>query len=352
MPDGGGQQDNRGPFRLNTRQRIQQNQSDGTKSLTLGQTTNYNIDKVGFLSGFILKLSGTVTLSGAGAIVDRGPLACLDRVKVTLLNGNITVVDVSGAHLELLNRQLWRGFAINGNGVYTPGATVYSTPVAMGANTWVIHAFIPIGANLQTAFDTGTINAQSSQNTITVSLLTTGTGTNFVSNFTSMALNAEIHNIYYDVPPPTLVKWPLNQLVRTIQATENITATGDVKHEVERQGRLLQLIGEVRANGARNSCAALLTLRTNNNNYIYQEVGSINQAQYEANYSNPTTAGVYCRDMWHAFESPSAGDLRDALNLENYTKTEWIANIAQGTTLGSGNNFFDVTRRLLVNLAK
>jgi hypothetical protein len=341
------------PFRLNTRQRIQQNQSDGTKPLVIGQTTNYNIDKVGFLSGFILKISGTVTLGAAGAIVDRGPIALLDRVRVTLLNGNITVVDVSGPHLELLNRVLWRGFAPSGNGVYTPSTSVWSVPVAMAANPWALHLFIPIGANFHTAFDTGLINAQSSQNTITVGLQTTTAGTNFVSQFTSMALTAEIHNVYYDVPPPNMVKWPLNQLVRTIQATENITAVGDVKHEVERQGRLMQLIGEIRTNGARNNSAELFTLRTNNNNYIYQEAASIVQAQYESNYSQPCGVGLYNRDLWHAYEQPSAGDLRDTLNLENFTKTEWIARIAPGTPLGSGGtSFFDVTRRALVNLAR
>src|SRR5262245_51234558 len=249
------------PFRLNTRQRVQQNQTDGSKALVLGQTTNWNIDKVGFLSGFILKISGTVTLGGAGVIVDRGPLALLDRVKVTLLNGNITVVDISGPHLDLLNRQFWRGFAFNGNGVYTPSASIYSTPVLMAANAWVMHVFIPIGANLQTAFDTGLINAQSSQNTIAVQLLTTGSGTNFVSNFTSMALNAEIHNVYYDVPPPSVVRWPLNQLVRTIQAQEIIGAVGDVRHEIERQGRLLQLIGECRTNRSEEHTSELQSLR-------------------------------------------------------------------------------------------
>ncbi len=340
------------PFRLNTRQRIQQNQTDQSKALTLGQTTNFNIDKVGFLSGFILKISGTVTLSAGGALVDRGAMAVLDKIKVTLLNGNITVVDISGPHLDLLNRQLWRGFAPSGNGVYTPSSAVWSTPVAMGANTWVMHLFIPIGANFHTAFDTGPINAQSSQNTITVSLQTTGAGANFVSNYSSHSLTAEIHNVYYDVPPPNMIKWPLNQLVRTIQAQETINAVGDTKHEVERQGRLLQLIGEVRTNGSRTNSATLLTLRTNNNNYIYQVSASVLQSLYEGNYSQPCGTGIYTLDLWHAFENPSAGDLRDVLKLENYTKTEYIVNIASGTTLGSGNNFFDVTRRALVNLAR
>jgi len=342
------------PFRMFqvTRQRMQKNQDDNDKTLTLGQTANFSIDKVGFLSGFILKISGTVTLSAAGAIVDRGAMAVLDRVKVTILNGNLTIVDVSGPHLELLNRVLFRGYAPSGNGVYTPSSNVWSTPVAMGANTWVMHLFVPVGANFGSAFDTGIINAQSSQNTISVSLQTTGTGANFVSNYSSHSLTAQLFNVYYDVPPPQKVKWPLNQIVRTIQSTENITAVGDVKHEVERQGTLLQLLGEVRCNGSRSNAVDTLTVRTNNSNYPYVVPGSINQALYEGNYSQPCGTGVFAQDFWHSTENPSNGDLRDAFNLERYTKVEWIAAIMSGTTLGSGNNFFDVTRRALVNLVR
>ena len=49
------------PFPLNTRQRRQDNQDDNFKVATVGgAAVNFAMDKVGFLSGFIIKLSGTV----------------------------------------------------------------------------------------------------------------------------------------------------------------------------------------------------------------------------------------------------------------------------------------------------
>lgn len=341
------------PFAMNTRQRRQENQDDNFKTATVGgQPVNFAIDKVGFLSGFIIKVSGSVTLSAGGALADFGAAGLIQRVKVTLLNGNITVIDVSGYHLKLINQMLARGFANDGGGLYTPSALVYGAPVAGGANTWVQEFFVPIGLNFGSAFDTGIVNAQSSQNTIVLSVQLANQGSDFVTNYTSSSLTVSVENVYYDVPPVTTTRWPVNQLVRRIQQTENITATGDVKHEIERQGILLQAIGVVRCNSLRSNAIDKMTLRTNSSNYIYVEPPSYVHALYEFNYAKPCPAGVFVLDLFHSGEDPTAGTLRDALNLQNFTKTEYIATVTAGTTLGSNASFFDVTEVRLVSLTK
>lgn len=341
------------PFAMNTRQRRQLNQDDNQKTATIGgQPVNFSIDKVGFLSGFIIRVYGTVTLSAGGALADFGAAGLIQRVKVTLLNGNITVMDLSGYHLKLVNQMLARGFAQDGGGLYTPSSLVYAAPVLNGANTWVQEYFVPLGLNFGSAFDTGIINAQSSQNTIVLSVQLANQGSDVVTNYSSSSLTVEVENVYYDVPPITTTRWPLNQLVRRIQQTENITATGDVKHEIERQGILLQAIGVVRCNSARSNAVDRMTLRTNNSNYIYVEPPQYVQALYEFNYAKPCPTGVMVLDLFHSGEDPTAGTLRDALNLELFTKTEYIATITAGTTLGSNASFFDVTEVRLVSLTR
>lgn len=341
------------PFAMNTRQRRQLNQDDNQKVATIGGApVNFSMDKVGFLSGVIIKVSGTVTLSAGGALADFGAAGLIQRVKLTLLNGNVTVLDLSGYHLKLVNQALARGFANDGGGLYTPSSLVYAAPVASGANTWVQEYFVPIGLNFGSAFDTGIVNAQSSQNTIVLSVQLANQGSDVVTNYSSSSLTVEVENVYYDVPPITTTRWPLNQLVRRIQQTENITATGDVKHEIERQGILLQAIGVVRCNSLRSNAVDRLTLRTNNSNYVYVEPPSYVHALHEFNYAKPCPTGVFILDLFHSGEDPTAGTLRDALNLQQFTKTEYIATITAGTTLGSNASFFDVTEVRLVSLTK
>ncbi len=339
------------PFRMNTRQRRQLNQDTNTLTATVGGApVNFNIDKVGFISGFWVKVYGTITLSSGGALADLGAVNLIQRVKVTLLNGNITLVDMSGYHLKILNQMLSKAYAHDGGSLYTPSTNVYAAPVASGANTWVQHIFVPVSLNPGSSFDTGIINAQSSQNTIVVSVQLANAGTDVVSNYSSSSLTVQVENVYYDVPPATTTRWPVNQIVRRIQATENITATGDVKHEIERQGILLQALGVVRCNSSRSNAVDTMTLRTNNSNYIYVMPGSYCQAEYEYNYNKPCPTGVFVLDLYHATEDATAGDLRDAINTQLYTKTEYISTITAGTTLGSNASFFDVTEVRLVNL--
>lgn len=342
------------PFRFNARQRMQLNNDDNQKTVTVGgPAQNFNIDKVGFISGFILKISGTVTLSAAGALADLGAVNLVQRVKVTLLNGNITVVDVTGYHLKLINQVMGLGFANDGGGLYTPSSIVYAAPVAMGSNNWVQHYFIPLSLNAGSAFDTGIINAQSSQNTINVSVQLAAAGSDFVTNYTSSSLTAELLNVYYDVPPRKTTRWPLNQLVRRITERENITATGDVKHEIERQGILLQAIGTVICNNLRSNAVDRLTIRTNNSNYIYVVPPSYMHFMHEYNYGGkPCPTGVFIADLLRARENPTSGDMRDPINTQLYTKTEYIATITNGTTLGTNASFFDITEVRLVNLAR
>lgn len=69
------------------------------------------------------------------------------------------------------------------------------------------------------------------------------------------------------------------------------------------------------------------------------------------NYSKPSDTGVFVLDLWHARESPSSGDDRDVIDTTLLTTLQWNPTVTAGTTLGSGNNFWNTARRVLVKFA-
>lgn len=341
------------PFRRNTRQRIKQVQATQSAGSTLGQTINYQLDRVGLLNYLILIVRGTVTLSSGGAFADLGPWSLIDRVRVDLNLGNMNLVDMSGYMLYQFNKTLFRGWAPNGAGNYTPNANAYSAPVASGANTWVLPLIIPISANPGSQFDTGLVSLQAPEVQVNVQIRFATAGSTFVTNYSSIAnLTAELHQCYFEYPDPNYVALPPGQIVRTIEVTNPVTATGTNTYTMDRQGTLLQLLGMFRANGARSDGYDRVQFVANINDTIYDEILATGKIKYEMDYSSPCDTGIFARDLWHAQESPSMGDDRDVIDTEVLTTLQSILTVSSGTTLGSGNNFFVNGRRILVDFAQ
>lgn len=340
------------PYRAGTRQRIKQIKSAQAISGLAGETT-FLLDRVGMLNYLIVILRATVTLSAPGAFADLGPWSLLDKIRVELNLGNMTLVDLSGYTLYQMNRNLFRGFAPDGNGVYTAAADVFSAPVALGANSWILPLIIPISANPGSDFDTGLINLQAPEVQVNVIVRLAAAGASFVTNFTSLtAVTAELHQCYFDLPlPGAPIALPLGQIVRSVETTIPISATGELNYTVERQGQLLSFVSILRANGARSNGLDRVRLIANINDTLYDMVPTVDRFKAEFDYSQPAQTGVFNLDLWHARESPSSGDGRDLLNTEVLTTLQWNPTISAGTTLGSANNFWINGRRVLVNFA-
>lgn len=340
------------PFRMGTRQRIRQVGSAQSIS-ALGASTTFTLARVGMINYLVLVLRGTVTLSSGGAFATLGPWSLIDRIQVKLNLGNMTLVDVSGYTLYQLNKLLFRGFAPDGGGNYTPSSLTYSAPVASGANSWILPLFIPISANPGSDFDTGLINAQAPEVQIDVSVTLAAAGATAVTNFTSIAsVTAELYQCYFDLPRPGApIQLPLGQICRTVETTIPVTATGELNYTVERQGQLLQFLSTFIANGSRSNGLDRVKLIANINDTIYDMPAILNQFKYQMDYSLPCDTGIFALDLWHSRESPSSGDSRDLINTEVLTTLQWDPVVSSGTTLGSGNNSWISGRRVLVNFA-
>ncbi|HEY7161635.1 MAG TPA: hypothetical protein VH815_10270, partial [Acidobacteriota bacterium] len=175
-------------------------------------------------------------------------------------------------------------------------------------------------------------------------------GTDFVTNFTSLTLaTVELYQCYFSSLDPRAVILPLGQVIRTVQFTQPIVATGEQTYTVERQGKLMMLATRVVANGARSDGIDRIQAIANINDTMYDETLTFLSQEYEWMLSLPRPTGIFALHFWDAEEMPGSGDGRDLINLEILTTFQQKLFVSSGTTLGSGNNFYDVGRRILVN---
>ncbi len=339
------------PFRVGSRQRMRQVGAAQTFTGLAGSTT-FTMPKVGLVNYLLLVVRATVNLSAAGALANLGPWSLVNRIRVDLNLSNMNLVDYDGFHCYQLARTLFRGYAPDGGTNYTPNANTFAAGVAMGNNSWIIPFLIPISANPGSDFDTGLINVQAPEVQMNVDVRLAAAGSDFVTNFSTISsATAELYEVYFTPLDPRAVLLPLGQIVRTVQQTQPIVATGENSITIERQGKLLQTLATVIANGSRTDSVDRVQIVANINDTMYDEPTVFNKFIYEHNYSMPSPTGIFSKDFWHAKESPSMGDGRDLINLEVLTTFQKKIFVTAGTTLGSGNNFYHLARRILVNFA-
>lgn len=337
------------PFRYNTRQR-EKLIANALPLTGLGAEGKVQLPRVGLGNALIFTLNAVVTTSAAAALANLAPWSIVDRFRVDLNLGNMNLVDISGYGCYLLNQRMARGFAPDGGGNWTPTATEYAAPVASGANTWKLQWLIPLSANLGSEFDTGLIVLQAPEIQVDFSVRLTNAGANFVTNFSTLtAVTYDLDLVYFEVPDPNFVQLPPGQIVRTVEISKPFAATGLVDYTIERQGQLMELISYVIANAVRTDGIDYMQFIANINDTIYQWRPDKLRFLESFYYSLPMQTGTFGLDLWHARESPGSGDDRDIVDTEVLTTLQWQAFISSGTTIGSGTNFYNTVRRILVN---
>lgn len=337
------------PFRWGSRQR--KRQSRATQAVAgLGQTVNFPLDKVGLLNYLVIFVRATVTLGAAAAFATDGPWSLVKRIRVDLNLSNMNLVDIDGRMAYDLAKQMFRGWALDGGGNYTPSGLAFAAGLVNGPNSWIVPYFIPISANPGSDFDTGLINLQAPEVQCNVEVRLADAGTEFAAPFTSIAgITCELHQCYFSSLDPRFVLLPIGQVVRTVQDTRAVVATGENEITVQRQGKLMNTISRFIANGARSDGLDRIEVVANINDTMYQELSGFNAEEFERDYSMPKNVGIFAKDYWHARESPGSGDGRDLINLEVLTTFQQKLFVSAGTVLGAGNNFHHLGRRTLVN---
>ncbi len=300
----------------------------------------------------IIILRATVNLTAAGAFATEGPFSIFDRIRVDLNLGNMNLVDVDGAMLYQQNKTLFRGWGPDGAGNFTPNANIFSAPVAMGDNSWVIPLIIPISANPGSQFDSGLVSLQAPEVQVNVTARLASAMSAFVTNGNTITnATIELHTCYFEYPDPNFVALPPGQVVRTIQQNTPVVQTGQTLYTIDRQGILLQAINRFIANSAVSDAFDSVQLIANINDTIYDMKKSVIKIKNEMDYSSPSQTGVFNIDLWHAIESPSCGDDRDVIDTEVLTTLQESLIVTAGTTLG-GVSQFKTLRRILVDFAQ
>lgn len=342
-------QQQKAPFRLNTRQRMQRVAGG---SIAPGDRISVELPRVGFLAGVLVTIEGGVTLTG-GAMANLGPHNFLDRLQLETNVGSALIYDTSGYGNLLVQAQsarAWRGDS-DSAGNATDGAVELSQFVT-GAGGVKLHYWIPAATNDGAQFSVGMLNLQAPEVRATVNLAATSAIANVHSGASAPSLTYTVHYLYYEVPSPADVKWPPLILHRILEDVTPVTQTGDVIYTVPRQGTLLQLTHLLVLNGNRNRADVTdMRLRVNRTDDVYRHDANAHDWWYAQRYSRLPRVGQFVWDFFHADDDPNRGDMRDAIDSEAISSLESIVTVGSGATLGSGNNFLRSIRRIVQPLS-
>jgi hypothetical protein len=319
-------------FRENTRRHTIYN-STGLVAVTLANTFNLDLDKIGLCTGVLLITRGTVTLSAAGALANLGPWSFYDRIKIKTASG-AALLDATGYDVYQLNKRLRYGWGPDGAGNFTQNPLVFAAPVASGVNNWVMPLWLPFSQNRGSQFDTGIFGLQSNVTQATVELTVTASAANFVTMFSAMSMSAELYNEYYEPPlEGSNVALPPAYVIKTITTQYPVVAAGEQLLEIPRQGLLLDAQLLFVNNAVRSDTVDYVRYRTNYGDYFEHQSPIANKGIYSMNYGHAADAGIFAYDFDSAGDLPKTGDMRDVFNLLKYSKSELVPNITAGTAI-------------------
>jgi len=327
------------PFRRGTRQHFDLVGDIPYVSNRAG--TPRRLNQVGFLNSIVCRVTGTMTLSAAGALAADGPWNLVQRVRLTL-NTGVTIITLTGYGTFLLNHFHKEEF----NPTTTTSTRVFNAPVAAGANAWNFMFELPVAANDGQNFEVGLINLQTEELVAQVEI-------DWASELTAVTLatgfvgRADVYAKWYEVPDPTKVRYPpLNILHRLEETRTVVNGTGDNRVPLLRQGTLLQLIHTLRLNGVRNS-ADLVALRLdlNRSDRVYRYELATLEWYAAQQLGQDLPVGVFFWDWWYAQKDLSQGDGRDFVDTEAIAQIDSVIEVSTAAVLGSNNNFIDSIRR-------
>jgi hypothetical protein len=308
------------------------------------------IPRVGFLSAINLYVRGTFNCGAGAAFTDLGPWNLLKQVRVVMNQGQAEIVRLSGYALAQIQALEEKGAASYkaGIGDTTPHTDLYQAPVASGDNTWRLAYRIPIALNQGKDFDVGLINLQAPELRCTIEI-DCGANADVVTSLgTGFAGSIYISYEYYDVPKLGTSRMPPKVVTRWLEESIPILSAGaNTIYTVPRQGIMLQLLEIVRANGARTDAIDYFEMKVGKTDSVDRVYRWQHRDKSHKQHSINFPVGVYCHDWWHAEQTSSSGNLRDAINTQKFTELDINTLLTSGTTLGSGNNEIIMARRII-----
>lgn len=339
------QTDDRLPFRMGTRRRVQ---FVGSYALTLGQPLpTIPLPQTGMLARLFAKIEGTITQTGAGAVLSPlGYASLFSRIRAGVNNGSQAIVDATGAGIELAN--FW----------YAPSTGRVQNTFANGAGVNAVSygLTIPINANDRTLLEIGLINLQAEQLRANVDFAI-ASATEFELSggpITASALTLYLYYEYWDVPNPDRYLLPPASIVRILEDQQPIAAVGELVYPIPRLGTLTQaseyfILGATAATRVMANLTgptpqiSKFRIRANRTdewlNYDARAAEIEEALFFNSNQgTNAAPSGGFMRpgvrtwDFFHSgLQTRNFGD-RDLIDTERITLLELIANIDPSVT--------------------
>jgi hypothetical protein len=266
-------------------------------------------------------------------------------------NGSTPIVDLTGFELFQVNHALERGYKPGAPGVGSsaPDPEIFrglSPTYTLGSTQKFAQVlFVPIAANNGNEFDTGLVNLQAEQLTMTARI--TFSALDDIFNAAPSGLSncrIEMGYLWYELPPPG-IEAPPPQIIRTFSA-EYDAKTGDNPCKADRQGRLLQAFIASKVNGDYDSeKVQKVTLRLGRNVVPYEYKGWENRIMARKNLGVDLPEGCHMMNYWHPQQDVSTGNTRDAWDLTQYAKFEHVVTLSGVTD--SENSSIRIVYRVL-----
>lgn len=345
---GGNGKDAPALFRPNT---LRKQRKAGTLTFVDGGQAQLDLPRVGYLSGVWINLRGTLNLGAAGAFADLGPWNILRRIQITANFGGASLWDTSGYMAYLSTNGAYYGFLPDAGDSrsLTPPVDAYQAGVAMGNNTYSLWYFLPLAVNQGLNFDIGLILLQSTTVTITVNLNFGNAAGDLVAALgggTGFAGTAHIYYDYYEVPSGN-VKQPPLIVVRTLEESLALAATGESKYECPNGGTLVRMDTLLRLNNARSDNVDYMRLYLNETETRFDIERQLFKAWQRKEGGMHLPTGAYRWDFMNAFASGvmSVGDSQNAIDTEEIAELEFAYSIPSG--LGASGNEIRFARRII-----
>jgi hypothetical protein len=315
--------------------------------------------KVGMLSAIWLLCSIAFTSPAAGDTLGTDGLAGMfSRIQLTANLGSAAIVDASGRGVEIASRMS------RANG---PRALV--SGLGTGAQTATYALKVPVGANSGRNFELGLINLQDPQVQVFLNLQVNALNTIFppingAQTNVATSSSIDIFYEYYEIGDPTVFALPPRAIVRTLEDLATGLVVGDNVYLMPRLGTLLDYAQIIILNSLNASAANItsLKMRFNKTNVVEERSSQLSQAITDYGYDAVPTQltgtvapayaegpaglqpGVFDYAFWSAEGINNSGDLRDAVDTEEITTTEFITTVAAGVAVQNTDTIRHVRR--------
>lgn len=332
------------PFREHTRQKMN---SVGTLTYSLGGVQYLTLPKVGYLSKVYLRFNGVITSTTGGAdtitYAKFGPWSVFRDIQLDLNSGKQVLCKLSGYELFLRNSIGKKSARPD----QQADADFYAAPTTGSAVAFRQTVMIPVAVSDGMNFQVGLINLQAPELQCNLTVAFANALTDIGTNIASLTGTVDVAYEYYEVPDPTQVMQPPVVLHKLISQPQAVLSTGRNIVEIPRGGDLMRVIQVLELNGAKSDSYDSVECWLNKTQQIYKIDRWNLKYRERAYYGYNLPTGVAVWDFQNSWDHPEESDMRDVLDTEAVTTTEFYTNVTAGATLGSNNNFIHTVREFL-----